>query len=78
MRDVSPSNERSVRNFMYEIIDHSKGIQIILVNKKGNQKFYAAIRKNSTQYDEAINEFQASVDSKDGLYYSNPEIKVTP
>lgn len=69
------SVETSIKTFFYEIVDDSNSLQIVLMNKKGNQYFFAKIVENSNRYN-VVNEADATINSKSSDYYANPSIQI--
>ncbi len=70
------SVETAIKTFFYEIVDEYNSFQIVLMNKKGNQYFYAKIVGNTDRYN-IITETDALINSKNSNYYSNPSVKIT-
>ena len=71
------SKEGVVRTFFYNLIN-TKETEIILMNKKGIQKFFCLITTDEDKYLSSYNAYKSGVNSESGNYYSNPMIKITP
>lgn len=68
--------ETAMRTFFYEIMDENRDINIVMFNKKGNQKFYANVVSKLDKYSEIVSEIQAKFSSRNSSYYFNPNVKV--
>jgi len=53
----SLGSDQSLRTFFYEIIDEDRDINIVLYNKKGNQKFLGNIANKPDRYSATIVEY---------------------
>ena len=58
-------------------MDEDSPLQIILTNKKGSQYFFAKIIPSSNKYNSFVTEGEATINSKNSNYYSDPSIQIT-
>jgi hypothetical protein len=68
--------DSALRTFFYEIIDETRDINIVLFNKKGNQKFIGLITNKWQKYNGEVTEGSSNFTSKTSNYYSNPYIQI--
>lgn len=69
--------ETPLRTFFYEILDEDREINILLYNKKGNQKFFAKVVPKPDRYS-FVSEGQSTFSSKNSNYFVNPYIQIKP